>query len=149
MKYSETIDHPYCTITRTAAILSEPWTLIVVKEVFRGLTRFDELQQSLGTPRAILAERLENLIDHGVLVRAPYVDGQGRTRDGYQLTAAGEELLPLLMAFRQWGDKHMAPGGPPLLWEHKDCGGTPMTSLSCSVCGKPIASSDELQARLA
>jgi DNA-binding HxlR family transcriptional regulator len=142
VKYSETIDHPYCTITRTAAILCEPWTLIIVKEVTRGLSRFEDLQSSLEAPRAILADRLVTLVEHQVLIREPYVDAQGRTRTSYQLTEAGEQLLPVLMAFRQWGDQHMAPDGPPLRWEHKDCGGTPAVAVTCSVCGQHLTQDD-------
>src|SRR5882757_2816644 len=99
-----------CSIARPATLLGDRWTLVILRQAFNGVRRFDDFQQSLGVSRSLLSTRLEKLVDEGVLRREPYKD-QTRTRDQYRLTEKGLDLYPVLMAMKQWGDKYMADEG--------------------------------------
>lgn len=93
-----------CSIARTLEIVGERWTLLIVRDAFRGIRRFDDLQESLGISRNVLAERLARLVDEGVLERVRYQERPERFE--YVLTAKGRELRVALAALRQWGDNH-------------------------------------------
>ncbi|MBI5103823.1 MAG: helix-turn-helix transcriptional regulator [Solirubrobacterales bacterium] len=138
MRYEELIAQP-CSITRPLTVLGDRWTFLVVKQAFAGVRRFDDLQASLGISRSRLADRLDRLVEHGILRREPYKDT--RTRMEYRLTDKGLDLYPVLLAIRDWGDRHMAPDGPPVHYRHRDCGGEAHVHLACDRCG------DELTAR--
>ena len=91
-------------------VVGERWTLLVVREIALGVRRFDELQAATTAPRAVLSDRLRRLIDAGILEpRAYHVPGS-RTRQEYALTAAGLDLIPVLSAFSDWGERHLSPG---------------------------------------
>ncbi len=110
-----------CTLGRTMAILGERWTVVVLREVFLGVRRFDDIRRHAGIPRQVLSARLATLVDHGILARVPYQDAGARTRHEYRLTEKGLELQPVLLAIGQWGDRHLAdPGGPPTTFVHRD-----------------------------
>jgi DNA-binding HxlR family transcriptional regulator len=130
-----------CSIARPATLLGDRWTLVILRQAFNGVRRFEDFQQSLGVPRSLLATRLERLVDEGVLRREPYKD-QTRTRDQYRLTEKGLDLYPVLMAVREWGDKHMAEDGPPVRIRHRDCGGEIRIELSCERCGAEVGARD-------
>ena len=101
-----------CSIARSLEVLGEKWTLLVVREAFRGSTRFSQFK-SLGLARDILSDRLATLVDCGVLERRGYRESGARERDEYVLTAAGRDLRPVLAALTAWGDAHRpAEGGP-------------------------------------
>jgi DNA-binding HxlR family transcriptional regulator len=109
-------DATRCSIERTLAIVGEKWTLLVLREVFYGAERFDDIQRTLGCSRDILSRRLSTLVEAGILTRANYRVPGERTRSAYGLTDQGKELLPVLIALMQWGDKHVAPPeGPSVL----------------------------------
>lgn len=111
-----------CTLGRTMAILGERWTVVVLREVFLGVRRFDEIRRHAGIPRQVLTNRLATLVDEGLLHRVPYRAEGARTRHEYRLTDKGLELQPVLLAISQWGDRHLAdPGGPPTTFVHRDC----------------------------
>ena len=93
-----------CSIARALEIVGERWTLLIVRDAFRGISRFDDFQESLGISRNVLTERLARLVDEGVLERVPYQ--QRPERFEYVLTAKGAELRVALAALRQWGDRH-------------------------------------------
>jgi DNA-binding HxlR family transcriptional regulator len=108
----------HCSIARSLEVLGEKWTLLIVREAFRGRTRFSEFTDSLGIARDILANRLGTLVEYGVLERRPYRDAGEREREEYVLTQAGRELLPIMAAFTAWGDRHRASEtGPTVLYE--------------------------------
>jgi DNA-binding HxlR family transcriptional regulator len=121
-----------CSVARTLDVIGERWSLLVLREVFLGVRRFESIRHATGAPRAVLAERLRSLVDAGVLVRREYREEGARTRHEYRPTDAGRELQPALTALMQWGDKHLpVPGGPPLIVEHAECGGSVRAHLVC------------------
>ena len=131
MRYAET-SNDYSSISRVAALLCEPWTLLIVREAFRGSTRFEQFQTTLDTPRSLLSDRLRKLVDHGVFKPEPYLDNAGRRRNEYQLTPAGRQLFAILMSVRAWGDVYASPDGPPERWQHRDCGGEIGVEVVCA-----------------
>ena len=121
-----------CSVARTLDVIGERWSLLVLREVFLGVRRFESIRHATGAPRAVLAERLRSLVDAGLLVRREYREEGARTRHEYRPTDAGRELQPALTALMQWGDKHLpVPGGPPLIVEHAECGGSVRAHLVC------------------
>jgi DNA-binding HxlR family transcriptional regulator len=140
MRASE-IAEQNCSIARPAALLGDRWTLVILRQAFNGVKRFEDFQSSLAISRSLLAERLGRLVDAGVLRREPYKDSV-RTRDRYRLTEMGLDLYPVLMALREWGDRYLAEDGPPLEIRHKGCGGEPTLELRCSACGEAVGARD-------
>jgi DNA-binding HxlR family transcriptional regulator len=130
-----------CSIARPAALLGDRWTLVLLRQAFNGVKRFEDFQESLGISRSLLSERLGRLVEAGVLRREPYKDSV-RTRDRYRLTQMGLDLYPVLMALRQWGDRYLADDYPPLDIRHRDCGGEPTLELRCSKCGEEVGARD-------
>lgn len=121
-----------CTIGRAMTILGERWTVVVLREVFSGIRRFDDMRERTGIPRQVLTNRLATLVDQGVLRRVPYQDPGSRSRDEYRLTPKGLDLYPVLVAVREWGDRYLAdPEGPPLVTEHRECGAPVRIQLRC------------------
>lgn len=127
-----------CSVARPATLLGDPWTLVILRQAFSRVRRFDDFQRQLGISRSLLADRLQTLVDAGILERRPYKD-RIRTREEYRLTQKGLDLYPALMALREWGDKYMADDGPPLSIRHRDCGGEAHVHLSCDRCGEEIS----------
>jgi DNA-binding HxlR family transcriptional regulator len=121
-----------CTIGRAMEILGERWTVVVLREIFSGLRRFDEMRERTGIPRQVLSNRLALLVEQGILRRQPYQEPGARVRYEYRLTEKGIDLYPILVAVREWGDRYLAdPGGPPLLTVHRDCGAPVRVELRC------------------
>jgi DNA-binding HxlR family transcriptional regulator len=126
-----------CSIARTLAVLGERWTLLVLRQSFLGVKRFDELQAGIGVARNTLADRLNRLVDEGILERRPYQEHPPRHE--YRLTQKGRDLYPVLVTLMQWGDRYNAPpGGPPVLLEHRPCGHEAHPRLTCSHCAEEI-----------
>lgn len=134
-------DSQVCSISRSLEVIGERWTVLVIRSILFGHTRFDDLQADLDVTRSVLAARLRRLEEEGVVERVAY---QTRPeRFDYLLTAKGLELWPVLDGLRAWGDKHYPePGGPPWLIEHRDCGGQPDVHQLCDRCGAPLAADD-------
>jgi DNA-binding HxlR family transcriptional regulator len=107
-----------CSIARALEVVGERWTLLIIRDVFLGLRRFDQLQQSLGIARNVLTDRLNRLVDEGILERVAYTERPPRYE--YRLTAKGLELSVALTALRQWGDKHLSEKPPRLLRRKTD-----------------------------
>src|SRR5688500_18965749 len=103
-----------CSLLRSVGVLGEKWTLPILRDVFLGIRRFEELQRRLGAPRQVLADRLAGLVDYGVLERREYQEPGQRRRYEYRLTDAGRELFPVLSSLREWGDKWLVDEGGPL-----------------------------------
>jgi DNA-binding HxlR family transcriptional regulator len=130
-----------CSIARTLDVIGEPWSPLVLRNVYIGISRFDELQQSLGISRKVLAERLKWLVDRGVLDRREY--SSRPPRHEYVLTQMGTELCDLLLVMVRWGDRWLAgEAGPPVLYRHHACGQISHVELTCSVCGEPMRATD-------
>jgi DNA-binding HxlR family transcriptional regulator len=114
---------PDCSIARTLGVVGERWTFLVLREAFRGVTRFAQFREHLGVAPDVLADRLATLVDYGVLARQPYQEPGTRAREEYRLTPAGGELGVVLGALQQWGDDHLPrPAGPTLLRKHRESG---------------------------
>jgi DNA-binding HxlR family transcriptional regulator len=107
-----------CSIARTLEIVGERWTLLIIRDVFLGLRRFDQLQESLGVARNVLAGRLNRLVEEGILERVQY--SERPLRFEYRLTKKGRELNVALTALRQWGDAHLSEKPPRLLRRKAD-----------------------------
>jgi DNA-binding HxlR family transcriptional regulator len=122
-----------CTIAATLSVLGEKWTLLIIRESFYGATRFEQFQSVLGCPRNLLSERLSKLVDEGIFERSEYREPGSRARHEYRLTEPGRELMPILVAFMPWGDRHRSgPEGPPAIAQHVDCGEPLHLTLACS-----------------
>ena len=105
-----------CSIARTLEVVGERWTFLVVRDAFRGRTRFAEFKESLGIASDVLTARLRTLVDAGILERRAYRDVGARERCSYHLTPAGLDLRLVLGALQQWGDEHRPSGyGPAAL----------------------------------
>ena len=139
MRFDELADQP-CSITRPLTVLGDRWTLLVVKQAFAGVRRFEDFHVSLGISRSRLSDRLDRLVEHGILSREPYVDG--RTRYEYRLTRKGLDLYPVLIALRDWGDEYMAPDGAPVRYIHQGCNGEVHAHVTCSSCGSEAGAPD-------
>jgi DNA-binding HxlR family transcriptional regulator len=136
-----------CTIGRSLEILGERWTLMVLREMFNGLRRFDEMRARTNIPRQVLSNRLALLVEHGILRRAPYQEPGARVRYEYRLTEKGMDLYPILVAIKQWGDRYVAdPDGPTVLMEHRSCGAPIQVELRCAD-DHLLASAREVTAR--
>jgi DNA-binding HxlR family transcriptional regulator len=122
-----------CTLGRAMEILGEKWTFVVLREVFLGIRRFDDLRVRTGIPRQVLTNRLAMLVDRGLLRRHPYQVPGARSRDEYRLTQMGLDLYPALAALLTWGDRYLGdPDGSALALVHRECGAEVHSGLSCS-----------------
>jgi DNA-binding HxlR family transcriptional regulator len=121
-----------CTIGRTMAILGERSTVVVLRELFNGIRRFDDIRDHSGIPRQVLSNRLATLVEQGILRREPYRSPGERVRHEYRLTDKGLDLYPVLVALAGWGAKYVAdPDGPPVEFGHRNCGAPVSVALTC------------------
>jgi len=125
-----------CSVAQCLEVVGEWWTMLIVRDAFLGVSRFDEFQARLGISRNILNQRLAHLVAAGVLERVPYQERPARY--DYKLTKKGRDLWPVLTAMRQWGDRHVAPDGPPLELVHRACGHVAEAVMVCSRCREPM-----------
>jgi DNA-binding HxlR family transcriptional regulator len=126
-----------CSIERTLEAIGDRWTLLILRDSFRGVRRFEDLQRDLGIARNILADRLQKLVDRGILTRTPYSSRPPRYE--YRLTPKGVDLSPALVALMHWGDKWLAEDGqPPLVLTHKHCGAPLDQSFICWSCDETV-----------
>jgi DNA-binding HxlR family transcriptional regulator len=117
-------------------VVGDRWALLVVREVALGLRRFEEVQAATGAPRTVLSDRLQRLTAAGILVTRPYRIPGTRSRLEYTLTDAGFDLLPVLSALSDWGERHLSPGlVPEIVYRHGGCGGRVKVTLQCE-CGE-------------
>ena len=129
-----------CSIARGLELVGERWTLLIIRDVFRGKRRFEEIQQSLGIARNVLTARLTRLVDEGVLTKARYQERPERFE--YRLTEKGIDLWPVIVSLLQFGDRYYAPDGPPMVLVHKDCGGRLDEHRTCETCGARLQARD-------
>jgi DNA-binding HxlR family transcriptional regulator len=125
-----------CSVAQCLELVGEWWSLLIVRDTFLGVTRFDDFQARLGISRNILNQRLNRLVASGVLQRVPYQDHPPRSE--YRLTDKGRDLWPVVNAMRQWGDRWAAPEGPPVKMRHAACGRVVKAVPVCSHCGEPL-----------
>ncbi len=127
----------HCSIAQALEAVGEWWTLLILRDAFLGVTRFDDWQRRLGIARNVLSARLDTLVDEGILERRRYLEHP--PRDEYLLTRKGADLAPVLDALRVWGDRYAAPDGPPVVLVHDDCGKAIRPVSHCSHCGERLA----------
>lgn len=122
-----------CSIQRTLAVIGEKWTLLVLRDAFNGVRRFDQIRDHVGISDAVLSDRLRKLVAAGVLEASPYRESGRRTRHEYRLTTKGLDLYPALIALLNWGDRYCAdPQGPSVVVRHRDCGEQVEAAVLCA-----------------
>jgi DNA-binding HxlR family transcriptional regulator len=130
-----------CSIARTLEVLGERWTLLVIRDVFNGRRRFDQIQENLGVARNVLSNRLARLVEEGILEKRAYQEHPPRYE--YFLTQQGLDLWPVLVGLLHWGDRYLAePEGPPMVVRHKGCDGVVDERGSCERCGERLQARD-------
>lgn len=130
-----------CSLARSLAVIGDRWTLLVLRDAFLRVRRFDDFQASLGIARRVLTERLASLVAAGVLEKSAYQ--QRPLRHEYRLTEKGLALYPVMLSLVHWGDIHCAnDAGPPIVHRHKACGHDFRSVLTCSECAQPVSARD-------
>jgi DNA-binding HxlR family transcriptional regulator len=132
-----------CSIARTLGVVGEKWTLLILREAFYGVRRFDDFHTALGCARNLLASRLKTLVVHGLLERVGYTDERGRGRHEYKLTDKGRDLFPVVVALMQWGDRWTADeAGPAVQMFHRECGAPVTAELTCGAGHSALGARD-------
>ncbi|PVY96539.1 winged helix-turn-helix transcriptional regulator [Actinomycetospora cinnamomea] len=139
------LDSATCSIARTMAVLGEPWTVLVVRDLLGGVRRFDDLVAHLGIARTVLSRRLAVLAEAGLVETAEYREPGRRVRHEYRPTAACHDLRPVLLSLMAWGDRHRAgPAGPPVVVRHDGCG-APVELVAECAAGHRLAADDRMR----
>lgn len=126
-----TYDREVCSAARALEVAGERWSLLILRNAaFAGVTRFTDFQQRLGIAPNVLAARLELFVAEGLMTVTPAATGYGE----YHLTEKGLDFKPAIIALTQWGDRWAAPEGPPIDYEHDQCGGHVRSVLHCDRC---------------
>ncbi|MEV6117375.1 helix-turn-helix domain-containing protein [Streptomyces sp. NPDC052109] len=129
-----------CSIADALALVGEKYSLLVLREVFLGNGRFDQLVRNIGAPRDVLAARLRRLVDAGILTKRVYSERPQRFE--YRATPAGLELEGVLMTLKEWGDRHIRKGVDlPMAVEHA-CGNELVPVVTCRACGDDVRHED-------
>ena len=129
-----TYDDQNCSVARALEVLGDRWTLLVIRDAFLGVRRFDDFQRNLGVARNVLSDRLQRLVDEGLLERRRYQERPERFE--YRLSDKGIDLWPTIITLMKWGDRYYAPSeGAPRTVRHRDCGGEVTGHLTCDRCG--------------
>jgi DNA-binding HxlR family transcriptional regulator len=132
-----TYETQVCSIARALEVLGDRWTLLVLRDAFMRVRRFEEFQRNLGVARNVLTDRLNRLVEDGVLKRVPYQERPVRFE--YRLTEKGIDLWPVIMTLLQWGDRYyLEDDGAPVVVRHRDCGGAITSHLTCDKCGAEL-----------
>jgi DNA-binding HxlR family transcriptional regulator len=119
-----------CSIARALEVIGERWTLLIIRDAFYGVQRFNDFQAHLDIPKSVLSQRLSALVREGILERRPDPQHAGRTL--YELTAAGRDLWPAVNALLSWGARHRRPNS--LVFRHSPCGTKLDARGNCPAC---------------
>lgn len=126
-------DTDNCSIQATLEVIGEKWTLLVLREAFNGVRRFDQIRDHVGVSDPVLSDRIRKLVAAGVLEPSPYREPGRRTRNEYHLTEKGLDLYPAMIALLKWGDRYRArPEGPSVLVTHRGCGEPVAAVVECA-----------------
>jgi DNA-binding HxlR family transcriptional regulator len=132
-----------CPIARALELVGERWTLLIIRDCFLGVSRFNDFLAHLDVPKAILSARLEKLVASGILRKKRY----GPRQYDYLLTERGTALFPILYGFAVWGDTHHAPSkGRRRVFSHVTCGTELDPHGVCPTC-KTFAAPDDVEIR--
>lgn len=124
-----------CSVARALSVVGDRWTMLILRNAFLGIRRFDDFQRQLGVTRHVLADRLKRLVEENILQKQPYQPH----RFEYRLTDKGRDLYPVLLALTTWGDTWMDEGrGAPIVYQHKTCGHIMQPRMTCSCCGELV-----------
>lgn len=129
----ETVD---CSIAATLDVIGDRWSLLILRDSFRGVRRFGEFEDDLGIAKNLLSDRLRRLVKHGLLERVPYQDRPVRCE--YRLTVKGEDLSPALISLMKWGDRWYAGLEPPTVLIHDRCGTPLQQHVLCPMCDEDV-----------
>lgn len=130
-----------CSIAATLEVIGDPWTLLVIRDAFNGVSRFEQWQDNLGVARNVLAARLKTLVHYGVLEMRQY--SERPPRNEYVLTARGKELYGVLVTLHAWGNKYVyGHTGSGIDMVHKTCGETLNPRIACACCGEIVKPRD-------
>ena len=130
-----------CPVARALSVVGDRWTLLILREAFMGVRRFERFQQRLAVARNILTRRLQDLVEEGILQKSRYQEKPDRYE--YFLTGKGSDLYPAMVTLMGWGDRWMAdPAGPSVVLMHKSCEHASSPVLTCSHCARPIGLGD-------
>lgn len=135
--------HLNCSVARSLEVLGEWWTLLIIRDAFFGVRRFEDFVADLRISRNVLTDRLATLVEHDILERRRYQERPDRFE--YRLTDKGRDLFPVVVALMEWGDKWMsgpAVGGAPLVMSHTTCGHHITPAHRCGHCGEPLVASE-------
>lgn len=121
-----------CSIQRTLDVIGDRWTLLILRDVFRGVRRFSRIQDDLGIARNLLTDRLARLVEAGIVEKVPYQDRP--VRHEYRLTEKGRALSPALVALMRWGDEWYSDDGAPTELVHAECGTRLELQPWCTTC---------------
>jgi len=133
----EWLDRENCSLARTLAVIGDRWTLLILRDAFMRVRRFEDFEKSLKIARRVLSERLGRLVEEDVLRKVPYQERP--TRYEYRLTEKGLALYPALISLVHWGDRFYAgDAGPPIIHTHTSCGHDFRSVLTCSECGEAL-----------
>jgi DNA-binding HxlR family transcriptional regulator len=128
-----------CSTAQALEVVGEWWTLLLVRDAFFGVRRFEDFQRRLGISRSVLTSRLNRLVEEGVLETRQYETRPPRVE--YLLTKKGADLFPVLVALQQWGDRYASEKAPVVL-RHRSCGKLTHPHLVCSACGDRVSAAD-------
>lgn len=144
---AQAITSQWCGLALASEALGDRWVLLIIREAFYGVTRFEQFLADLGAPRAVLSQRLVDLVDKGILQRLPYREAGSRTRHEYKLTTMGEDLGVALMALLEWGDRYIRCSNSPVELVEKATG-KPLYVCLATKEGRVVGKNDaELRAR--
>jgi len=130
-----------CSIARTLDVAGEPWSPLIIRDVYVGINRFDDIQRDLGISRKVLTQRLHWLVDQQLLTRSQYSERPPRFE--YVLTDKGLDFCDVLLVMTGWGDRWASGShGPPVLHRHRACLELTHVELRCSGCGEPMRAAD-------
>ncbi|WP_405178035.1 helix-turn-helix transcriptional regulator [Nocardia sp. NBC_01377] len=132
-----------CAIERSSAVLGERWVIAILRAAYFRARTFEDYQRRTGIARNILTDRLNRLVDFGIMERREYASGPQRSLHEYRLTPAGIELYPVIAAILAWGEKHTGlVNGAPTQLRHRGCGEITHAKVVCERCGEELLPSD-------
>ena len=135
-----------CSVAATLEVVGDPWTLLILRDAFAGVKRFEQWQERLGVARNVLAARLKTLVAHGVMETRRY--SERPPRHEYWLTDKGKALSPVLLTMSEWGDRYVyGRDKSPVMFTHKTCGCAFHPVLACEACGEVVQRGDLERAR--